>query len=324
MALTGPECRQVVVAALVRDGQGRYLVSQRPPGKAGSGLWEFPGGKVETGEGEREALLRELREELGIEATVAEPLPHWRAQDPVGIRLSFWAVTAFAGVPDAREGQQIRWCTVSELACLAFLPADAPVVARLCLPPLYLISTAADLGEDVFLVRLAAALARQPALVQLREPWPADRLQAFACRVRDLCRRHGAKLLLNAPADSVAGCADGVHLTSRRLLALRERPLPRSLLVGASCHNAAELAHAVSVGCDFAVLSPIQPTASHPGAVPLGWPRFAQLAASVALPVYALGGMTGDDLARSQSFGGQGVALRSNALMAPVDPPGKN
>ncbi|MDA8389843.1 MAG: Nudix family hydrolase [Gammaproteobacteria bacterium] len=324
MVPTEPEHCQVVVAALVCDKQGHYLVSQRPHGKAGAGLWEFPGGKVEPGEEEQDALVRELREELGIEATAVEPLPHWRARDPAGIHLSLWVVAAFDGVPEAREGQRIRWCTAFELARMDFLPADVPLVARLWLPPYYLISAVAQTGEDAFLASLQDALARQTALVQLREPWSPRRLRSFARRVHGLCRRYGAKLLLNAPADAVSGCADGVHLTTRRLLALRERPLPRPLLVGASCHTAAELAHAARIDCDFAVISPVQATASHPGAVPLGWRGFAQLAASVALPTYALGGMTYSDLPRSRDLGGQGVALRSGAFAIPGDPVGKD
>ena len=314
MVPTAPESRQIVVAAIIRDSQGRCLVARRPPGKAGAGLWEFPGGKVEPGEYERDALVRELREELGITATLCTALPHWRARDPAGIHLSFWSVDAFEGEAVPREGQSIRWCAVDDLPGLAFLPADAPVVARLRLPPHYVISAASTLGEATFLAQLEDVAAHRQVLVQLREPWPLPQLEVFARTVRALCHRHGCKLVINADADRVADCADGVHLTSRRLLALNERPLPPAQLVGASCHNADELAHAARIGCDFAVLSPVLETPSHPGATPLGWSQFARLAASTALPVYALGGMLWDDLTRSRASGGHGVALRSAAF----------
>ncbi len=316
--------RQVVVAALIRDTQGRYLASQRPSGKQGAGMWEFPGGKLERGESEQGALVRELREELGIEAIAMQPLPGWRGRDPDGIRLSFWGVDAFRGTATPREGQGIRWCRPSELATMAFLPADAPIVARLHLPPYYLISTAAEIGEDAFLARLQAVLAERPVLVQLREPWPLAQLQAFARVVGDLCHRHGARLLVNAAADEATGCADGVHLPARRLLDLHRRPAPQSVLVGASCHTLAELEHADRIGCDFAVLSPVKATPSHPDAIALGWGAFQDLAAAVSLPVYALGGMVWDDLARAREAGGHGVAVRSGAFSAGGDTGGQD
>ena len=100
----------------------------------------------------------------------------------------------------------------------------------------------------------------------------------------------------------------GVHLRAAQLRELRERPLPRSAWVGASCHDAEELALAVRLGADFATLAPVCATASHPGAMALGWERFAALAADAQLPVYALGGVGPDDLQRARDAGAQGVA----------------
>ena len=79
-------------------------------------------------------------------------------------------------------------------------------------------------------------------------------------------------------------------------------------MVGASCHNAAELDRAQSLGLDYALLSPVLPTASHPGAAPLGWEKFAELVERTALPVYALGGMTQRHIAVARQCGGQGIA----------------
>jgi 8-oxo-dGTP diphosphatase len=78
--------------------------------------------------------------------------------------------------------------------------------------------------------------------------------------------------------------------------------------VGASCHDAEELELAARLGADFATLSPVQATASHPGAAALGWDRFAQRVAAARLPVYALGGVGPDDLPRARAAGAQGVA----------------
>jgi 8-oxo-dGTP diphosphatase len=90
---------------------------------------------------------------------------------------------------------------------------------------------------------------------------------------------------------------------------LRERPLGAEMLVAASCHSEVELAQAECCDLDFAVLSPVSPTASHPGAAPLGWDGFAGLLTRVALPVYALGGVQPTDGARARRVGAQGVAM---------------
>jgi 8-oxo-dGTP diphosphatase len=119
-------------------------------------------------------------------------------------------------------------------------------------------------------------------------------------------------LLLNAEPERVPRCdADGVHLNGKRLAQYSSRPLDDHFWVAASCHNAEELRQAERLGADFAVLSPVAPTPSHPGAVPLGWEAFSRLCAGVNLPVYALGGMRTQDLARARQAGAQGLAMVS-------------
>lgn len=317
MAPTEPDQKPiVVVGAILRDARNRVLVAQRPTGKTDAGFWEFPGGKCEAGEDERSALVRELQEELGIEVTQCEPLPHFRAFDPPGIRLSFWLVTAFQGSPWGREGQAILWLDQNELAHWPLLLADRSLVPRLRWPPLYLISDAHRLGEDLFTLRLEEALQAGARLVQLREPWPLERLKAYAGRLRGLCATYGASLLVNGPLEAVADCADGVHLSSARLMALSVPPTVRPAILAASCHTAAEIQQAVFIGCDFVVLSPVCSTISHPGVVPLGWTAFERLAQSTTIPIYALGGMVSADRGLSHRHGAQGIAVKSAVFAA--------
>jgi len=308
MGLTGPKR---VVVGIVQDTAGRVLIARRPASKVGGDLWEFPGGKVNPGESEPIALRRELDEELGITVGYCEMLPHFRADPPASVTLSFWRVHDYEGTPHGREGQQVQWCPVDDLANLPFLAADLPIFARLALPSLYLISDAEGLGEEIFEKRLKAALAGGARLLQLREPWPAQRLHAYAARLRKLCAPYGARCVVNGDPDEFKTCADGVHLSAARLWQLSTRPLPRHLLVGASCHDEKDLKQAADVGCDFAVLSPVQYTKSHPDRRPLGWERFAELAGSTWLPVYALGGMQDQNLAQAHQAFAQGIALRS-------------
>jgi 8-oxo-dGTP diphosphatase len=302
--------RQVHVAAgALTDAQGRVLVTRRPDGVHQGGLWEFPGGKLEPGEDVASALARELREELGIEVRAARPLI--RIHHDYGDRhvlLDVHLVTAFDGTPRGLEGQPLDWLAPEAMDPARFPAADQPIIDALRLPERYLITGADPRDEQAFLSRLTAALARGARLVQLRAHDLDDAAYADladAAQVR--CRQAGARLVLNRDAALAERLgADGLHLRAAALARLRTRPpLP---LVGASCHNAADLAHAAALGLDYAVLGPVLPTATHPDAQTLGWEGFAALADTAALPVYALGGMRPEHLAISFARGAQGIA----------------
>ena len=300
-----------VAAGVLRDADGRVLVAQRALNAHQGGLWEFPGGKREPGESRRRALERELAEELGIQVTRARPL--MRLAHDYGDRrvvLDTWLVEGWRGEPHGREGQSLRWVTQAELARLPMPAADRPILQALSLPPLLAISPPDPADERQLLAGLARTLARGIRLIQLRLPGLAPvrrRRLARICAQR--CRAAGARLLLNAsPAEARAVGAQGVQLSSRRLAALRHAGVLDGLLVGASCHNAAELRRALALGADFALLSPVLPTASHPHARPLGWKGFANLVDELPLPVYALGGLDATRLDEAWAHGAQGVA----------------
>jgi mutator protein MutT len=124
-----------VVAAAVTDADGRVLIAQRPPGKHLAGGWEFPGGKLESGEAREAGLARELHEELGI--TIATPRPLIRVRHAYPARdvlLDIWVVTCYEGEPRGLDGQALRWCAQDDLPAADLLPADKPIVAALRLP----------------------------------------------------------------------------------------------------------------------------------------------------------------------------------------------
>jgi 8-oxo-dGTP diphosphatase len=313
MPNTGPDVVHVA-AGILHDPHGRVLIAQRPPGRILAGKWEFPGGKIQPGETAYQALVRELHEELGIEVRAARPLIqlHHRYTHR-DVRLDVFDVTDYRGVVHGREGQAIEWTLPEALDSVDLLDADAPIVRALRLPPLYVISDARRLGETVFLQRLEQALAAGLRLIQVREPtMAANDFQRLARAVVAIAHRFGARVLVNAEPSRVAACgADGVHLNGERLRSLQRRPLPADLWVGASCHNAEELARAAAIGADFAVLGPVLPTTSHPRASTLGWSRFHDLCSGVNLPVYALGGLVPADLSRARECGAQGLAMIS-------------
>ncbi len=166
-------------------------------------------------------------------------------------------------------------------------------------------------GAAAFLRQLGETLQRHgPLLLQLRARELAlEPYLELAQAVHAMCRKADSLLLLNHPALPAAGApvGDGVHWPSAVLLAQRSRP-HASVIVSAACHTAAQLHAAQGLGVDAVTLSPVQATLSHPGAAALGWAAFAALAAHCEVPVYALGGVAADDLARACAHGAYGVA----------------
>lgn len=305
--------RVEVAAAVIERADGAFLMASRPPGKAYAGWWEFPGGKVEPGETPRDALVRELAEELGVGVREAYP---WLRRDydyeHARVRLNFFRVVAWSGEPHPHEGQGMAWVHAERPVVHPILPANGPILKGLSLPLIYAISAAAELGRQRFLARLEAALEAGLRLVQLREKsLPAEVLAELAHEVNARCRAHGARLMINGDLVLATRLEAGVHLTAAQLMRLERRPdLP---WVGASCHDAAELERAQALAVDFVVLGPVKPTTTHPGAPGLGWARFAALAAGRAVPVYALGGLATADLAAARQAGAHGIALKSEA-----------
>ena len=124
----------VAVAAGIIWQDGLFLAARRPMGKPRGGLWEFPGGKQEPGESMEAALVRELREELGIEATRIQPWMQTSHSYPdLRVSLHFMHVTAFTGTPVPHDGQTLRWVSIQEAQAMDFLPADRAVLAALTL-----------------------------------------------------------------------------------------------------------------------------------------------------------------------------------------------
>lgn len=299
-----------VAAALICNDQGQALIAQRPAHKHQGGLWEFPGGKVEADEDVLAALDRELFEEIGITIAQARPLIRVKHDYPdKSVLLDVWRVDGFRGEPHGREGQPVKWCPVDALAEADFPAANRPIIAAAQLPECYLITPTPE-DADAFLDQLDQALAEGIRLVQLRAKGMAENeYKALARQVIARCHAQGARVLLNGePAWVTELGADGVQLSSGRLRALAQRPLGKGLLVAASCHTEEELKLALKLDADFALLSPIKWTRSHPDTEPLGWEAMRRLVDEMPIPVYALGGVSRDDLDQAFAAGGQGIA----------------
>ncbi len=317
-AVNMPEEELVEVsAAVLQRPDGTFLLARRPSGKIWAGYWEFPGGKIEPCETPYHALVRELHEELGITVQAAYPwLTRIFTYPHATVRLNFFRVTEWVGELHPHEGQQFSWQHPERVIVDPVLPANTPILRALELPVLYAISNAAELGVGMFLKRLEARLNEGLRLIQLREKdLPRNELHELAQQVVAVAHAHGAQVLLNSDVTMAQEVgADGVQLTSVQLAELQERPAID--WCGASCHSAKELRKAELLGCDFALLSPVLPTLSHPGAQHLGWDNFASIVAGSSIPVYALGGLTRKDMKIAWQHGAHGIALLRQAWVS--------
>jgi len=121
----------LVVACALVDTDGRVLIAQRPEGKQLAGLWEFPGGKIEPGETPEETLVRELREELGIETQTACLAPLTFAShsyDGFHLLMPLYVCRKFSGIPQPLDAQSLKWVKPTKLRDYPMPPADAPLI----------------------------------------------------------------------------------------------------------------------------------------------------------------------------------------------------
>lgn len=300
-----------VLAAVITDARGRILLARRTEGRDLAGCWEFPGGKREPGETPEAALARELQEELGIDVEVGEHVISVPQQYPdKRLRLDVRRLASWKGTPRGHEGQALAWVAPDKLPRYAMPPADRPVVAALLHSDRYLVTPEPGEDDAAWLEALRRALKAGIRRVQVRartvqgERWPA-----LASAAVQACRDAEAEVLINGDIDLARKLNTGVQLRASQLREVTARPLGGDVPVAASCHTAEDLRLAESLGCDFAVLGSLRSTATHPDATsPLGWEGFASLRENVSLPIYAIGGMSPQDIAEARQHGGQGIA----------------
>ncbi len=304
-----------VAAAVIVDTNKHILLARRPIHLHQGGLWEFPGGKVESGETAAQALVRELNEELGIDVTEYRPLIQFPFDYPEhSVLLDVWLVTAYLGEPEGREGQKIKLVPLEKLHEYEMPAANIPILKALVLPDTYLITPEPGITEKdwtLFLLQLKkSVLFGGIKLVQFRAKNLCNHdYMVLGKRVVDLCHKLDCKVLYNAnSAEQRYHDADGLHVSSAGLMSMITRNVPEHKFLAASCHNADELKHAAELGCDFAVLSPVQHTQSHPDTIHLGWKAFRDICGEVTIPVFALGGLDTNDMDVAWRHGAQGIS----------------
>jgi 8-oxo-dGTP diphosphatase len=296
---------------------GKVLIARRPGHLHQGGLLEFPGGKVEAGETVQQALVREIAEETGL--TVAES-----ALEPViGIHhdygdkrvfLDVWQATESQGQAEGREGQPISWLQPDSMRDEDFPAGNRAIIRALKLPRQLAITGPMGGSDGLYpsVRQLTRALQVQPVpFVILRAPdFESDAYQQLVQAALPVCSQFGTGLIAHgSPAAFLEGVGlAGLHLNWREAARLTSRPVAGNVWFGVSCHNPEQIAHAALLGADYVTLGPVRPTRSHPDAPGIGWQAFRACVTQAPMPVYGLGGLTGDDVQKARQEGGQGIA----------------
>jgi len=306
-----------VAVGVVRAPDGRVLLAQRKPGKDAAGSWELPGGQIDPGESPAQAAARELLEEVGVHALELAPWRFYEHDFPAKrVRLHWFLVRRWSGEPSGREGQRVAWVDPVSPTVGPLLASNALALATLALPELVAVArvSRAPGGPDELLARIPSLVAGGLRLLIVRalELAPGQRVQ-LTRRLRELRRGTGLRLLLSGTAlEARQAGACGLHSSAAALAGLIERPPAR--LWAVSAHNARDLERASSLGADVALVSPVLPTAAHPGDQAFGWDGLQELVAASPVPVYAQGGLGPGDIGAARAAGALGVAVDVSRL----------
>lgn len=303
-----------VAVAVIRNQSGQVFITRRADHVHQGGLWEFPGGKVEGSESVESALRREIHEENGIEIVNAKPLIRIPYQYPdKTVLLDVWDVLEYSGDPHGREGQPCDWVSVDNLDSIPFPAANHSIVSAVQLPSLFLVTPEPENDWSSFLNSLEQSIIAGQRWIQLRaKSLSGKQYLDLAKSVSEICSSHKAKLMLNADIDTVYSLATtGLHVSTSQLMNLSDRPIGEDKWFSASCHTEDDIKHANSIGVDFIFVGSVKQTSSHRERQPIGWEVFSRLTDIATMPVYAIGGMTLDDVEKCRAVGGQGIAAIS-------------
>jgi 8-oxo-dGTP diphosphatase len=308
------DVREIHVAVGVIFRGSKVLIARRPDHAHQGGLLEFPGGKVEADESVQQALVREIREETGLRINPDTLEPVIRVRHDYGdkqVFLDVWETPSAEGDPEGREGQEIRWLDVGDLADIDFPVANGPIIRALRLPRSYAITGPAA-SATIYRERFRKnVLATRPELCLFRAPeLSEDVYERLADWSLEACRASDSALMLHGAPSLLERLpqAAGLHLPWQEARQYSDRPVPEGYLLAISCHNEEQIAHAEQLQADFITLGPVNATSSHPEATGIGWERFQALVTGATVPVYALGGLAPDDIGVARWAGAQGVA----------------
>ncbi len=299
--------RIYATAGIIRDEHDKILLSKRKKNKFMAGYLELPGGKINQNETEQDGLIRELAEELAIQVINMKfrlKIQHNYPSQIVDITI--FDVLSYKHKIDAKEGQLLFWLPVDTAYKYQLLPTMKRVITSLKLTPYYWITP-----EIFSLSQLEIQLKKGIRLVQLRIKTHFSSVQKkLLMHAQILCKSYQAALLLNTAKNTEMDLTqlDGIHLSTKKLMSLKARPISEKKILGASVHNQREITQAARISADFALLSPILKTTSHPKSTPLGWQKAQDLIKKAKLPIYLLGGLDINAIDKARSIGAYGIS----------------
>ena len=304
----------VAVGVIYSPDRNKVLITKRTENQHLAGYWEFPGGKVKKNEDVLSALSRELNEELGIEVNSARQLTTVKFDYPdKKVLLDIWEVYEWSGKPESKENQELTWTDINGLDSYEFPEANKHIIQTIQLDPLYVISQPSYKDINRLFIIAEQCFCSGIKLFQLRlNSTSESELSTIVDKINVLAKKYNAILILNgAPEDVNAFNIDGIHLNSKQLSKYESRPVSKEFILGASCHNSEELLKADTLNVNYAFLSPVLKTNTHPSQNAMGWDEFNVLRKKVNFPVYALGGMSPEDLKIAKSYNAHGIAMIS-------------
>ena len=291
------------------------LVARRSGEQHQGGLLEFPGGKIDPGESAREGLCRELSEEVGIGVDPSVPQFLMRVEHDYGdrqVRLDVFTITHYSGEPSGREGQDLSWRDLAGLSPGEFPAANRVILHALQQPDFMLITGEQPAPAGLSSTTLRSWLSRWPGndcILRVPRRPPEDYRRDFE-RLVQAADGLDTRVLVHGDPGVLARCpeAAGIHLPWHVSVAYSTRPVSEDYRLGVSCHDAEALKHAERLGADYAFLSPVRSTRSHPDRAAIGWTAFRSMAGAVSIPVYALGGLEPQELEQARGHGACGIA----------------
>ncbi len=311
-----------VAVGVVQNSEGNFLIALRDPHVLPSGLWEFPGGKVEMGETYEQTLVRELKEEINLTPLAFRPLItiHTQIFDRL-LQLQVFLVTSYLGDPIGLEGQELRWEKLADLSSYHFPKANSQILTALGLPSLIQISDQADFVqlEKGLLAAEQAFRAKRMFQLRLPETQQSD-YWMIAQKLSQLAQEGNGQLVLNRNFQEISqqdwslsiwAGVKGFHWSEKERLHLKNinDSIWSGRFHGASCHDVMGLLAVSSRGFKFATLSPVCAVIKHGVELTgMGWLEFKTKIEAINLPIYALGGMHLNDLEQAWTYGAQGIA----------------
>ena len=301
---------QRIALGIIENRAGQLLIAKRSAGVHLENYWEFPGGRVEIGESFKMALRRELREEIGVDATRVQKIFEFTYRyDDRTLHFQVFRVLVHSSEIVSGEGQPLQWINRKQLDAVNMPPANRSVIAAVQLPRFYMIADYASIGSKQYFPIIERNLRAGVDLIQLRAHHLTEAEYVFlAEKVHVLCEQHGATMICNCDLAWLKNLpTHGVHLTSARLAKVKQHEKTNEFF-SASCHTAAEVELANKLNIQCILVGPVHRTTSHPTATAIEWSGFSQLCSISNQPVYALGGVKKSESLIAIAHGGQGIA----------------